>query len=92
MTDFHLDDYRIAKLEVKPGDIVVVKIDCIIREELRTRIGEYFKPITEKGVKILVIEKGVDLSVLTFDEIQSRAQASPLAGDGTHEPASDALS
>jgi hypothetical protein len=72
-------EFRIAKLEVKPGDVLVVKVDDHITRDRALIIQHKLQTRLPKGVKALVLDKGIDLSVLTFDEIQERARRTDAA-------------
>jgi hypothetical protein len=72
-------DFRIAKLEVKPGDVLVVKIATRITEQIAHDLKLRFEARLPDGVKVLVLDSGIDLSVLSFEEIERRAKLSEAA-------------
>lgn len=68
-------EFLVAKLNLSPGDVLVVKFDVPLSSVAAVRVREQFQDKLPDGVKVLIIERGIDLSVLTFDEIQQRATA-----------------
>ena len=75
-------EFRIAKLEVKPGDVLVFKF----ASEFNAEIANHFQKVAEntlpEGSKWLFLGHDCDLSVLTFDEIHSRIIETPAVRDG----------
>lgn len=65
-------EFRIAKLEMKPGDVLVAKFDCKLGPDARNIVTGIIDDVVPKGTRYLILERGADLSVLTFDEIHSR--------------------
>jgi hypothetical protein len=61
-------EFRIAKLELGSGDVLVVKTD-------RQPQHEVFRGLVPTHVKVLYIPSDVDLAVLTRKEIEERAAA-----------------
>jgi hypothetical protein len=72
-------DFRIAKLEVKPGDVLVVKIATRITDQIAHDLKLRFEARLPDAVKVLVLDSGIDLSVLSFEEIERRAKLSEAA-------------
>lgn len=72
-------EFRIAKLEVKAGDMLVVKCDGYLSLEMSKKLKQQFKDRLPEGVQVLILDKGLDLAVLTFDEIQRRATLADAA-------------
>lgn len=60
-------EYRIAKLELAPGDILVVKCSKLPNHEV-------LSTVVPNGVRILYVPPDVELSVLTRAEIEERAR------------------
>lgn len=60
-------DYRIAKLEVRPGDLLVMKCKGCIDNETARRIKGQFTGLLPDRAKVIVIDDQTDLSVLAFD-------------------------
>lgn len=71
MSDDPQLDYRIARLRIKPGEIVVVKLDFEMTGEQMLDTERFF---AEKlgTTEILVLDKRADLSVLTPAQIKER--------------------
>jgi carbamoylphosphate synthase small subunit len=59
-------EFRIAKLQLEEGDILVVKTDCPVRHDV-------LEHIIPRGVKILYVPNDLELSVLTKAEIEAKA-------------------
>lgn len=68
-------EFRIAKLKVKPGDMLVAKIADRVSDDVWKRLQGMFKGVLPEGVRVLVLDQGLDLAVLTFDEIERRSKA-----------------
>jgi hypothetical protein len=66
MTDVEGWEFRIAKLELAPGDVLVVKGPT--PPEWRA-----MSAIVPPGVRLLIIPPEVELSVLTRAEIEEKA-------------------
>lgn len=75
-------EFRIAKLEINSGDVLVCKFDTHLGYEAHKHINKTLMDIAPSGVKCLILEKGMELSVLTFDEIHSRIIETPAARGG----------
>lgn len=67
-------EFRIAKLSLNPGDILVVKINKIISVEMAQVVKKTVLEATGHR-KIMVIDGDTDLAVLTSSEIEARAAA-----------------
>jgi hypothetical protein len=65
-------DAEIGKLDLAPGDILVVKVDRMIPSETADRIAAHVKPKLPDGVQVLVIDPAIELSVLTRAEIDAK--------------------
>jgi hypothetical protein len=63
-------EFRIARLELEAGDILVVKTD-------RKHNHDVMRSLVPGGVRVLYIPSDVELSVLTKAEIESRATGEP---------------
>jgi hypothetical protein len=59
-------EFRIAKLDLQEGDVLVVKSDMEPRHEV-------IADVVPSGVKVLYIPNDLELSVLTRAEIEARA-------------------
>lgn len=64
--------FEIAKLQLKPGDVLVVKTDRPMSNEATDRTRKHLAGLLPQGVTTMIIDRGVNLSVLTRDEIQGR--------------------
>jgi len=65
-------EYRIAKLELAPGDVLVVKAARASSVADLELVIKYVEPFVPADCKVLAIDGTVDLSVLTRAEIESR--------------------
>lgn len=65
-------EYRIGKLELKTGDVLIVKHDGHLTAEQAERVRRTFKLLVQNS-KVFVIDRGTDLSVLTAAEIAGLA-------------------
>jgi hypothetical protein len=59
-------EFQIAKMTVKPGDVIVLKVNTDITEKQRTVIRERLKSIWPKN-EVLVLHKDVTLGVMVPD-------------------------
>jgi hypothetical protein len=66
-------DVEIGKLHLKPGDVLVVRTESRIPMQVSERIRDLVQPKLPSGVQCLVIDPGIDLSVLTRAEIDAKA-------------------
>ena len=68
MTDpvlnFTAVDLAIAKLELAPDDILVLKLDAIIDNETQRRFHDHFKSLRPDGGRVFVLDKTADISVV----------------------------
>jgi leucyl aminopeptidase (aminopeptidase T) len=62
---------EIAKLLLQPGDVLVVRVP-IVTHVLAERIHESMRNSLPPGVRVLVVDRDVELSVLTRAEIEAR--------------------
>lgn len=75
MSDLDIE-YRIAKMQLCPGDVLVVKLDVgALSQDMQARAVDYFRAHVPNGVQFMVIDRGVQLSILTADEIKKRVSA-----------------
>lgn len=63
------DEYRIGRLRLGPGDTLVVKLNHRIDPPMAVRLRAELATQVPEGIKILVVDPSLDLSVLTKDEI-----------------------
>jgi hypothetical protein len=64
--------FEIAKLQLTPGDVLVVKTDRPMSQDATERTRKHLTGILPQGVKTMIIDRGVDLSILTKTEIDER--------------------
>ena len=58
------DEYKIGRLQVRPGDILVVKINGRASKAVIDRVSEAFRQKLP-NVEALVIDDDIDLSILS---------------------------
>lgn len=58
------EEFTITKLDAKPGDTLVIRVDHTLTREIADRIRAAVEPNLPELVKVLVIGKDVELSVL----------------------------
>lgn len=56
---------EIAKLSLRPGDVLVARAAVRLSREQHQRLSRLFAGVLPDGVKTLVVDDSVDLSVLT---------------------------
>lgn len=65
---------RIERLELKPGDRLIVKFNGYLTKPMAEGIRDQFAAdVLPAGVKAYIIDKGIDLSVVTAAELEARA-------------------
>lgn len=69
MSDLKIEG-SIAKLCLSRGDVLVVKIDDILSNEMCSSIRALLRDYVPDGVKIMVLQRGIELSVLSAKEEQ----------------------
>lgn len=66
-------EFRIARLTLTSDDVLVVKVSTTLTPEMAVRMHIYFERKVPVGVKVLIVESGTELSVLTRADIDARA-------------------
>jgi hypothetical protein len=78
-------EYKIARMDLRPGDILVVKSQHTLSYETVVRIQSDFERVAP-GHKIMVVDKSLDLSILTAAEIEKRAAGEVLPAEPVDVP------
>jgi hypothetical protein len=65
-------EFRIARLALRPGDILVLKPRRPLSKTARDHIKQCFKRVAP-GAKCLVLQDGMELAILTREEIERGA-------------------
>lgn len=73
MNEMDIMTVEIAKLTLAHGDVVVVKCDEPVPDDMARRMRETIGRCVPEGVKVLVLDDSLDLMVLTRAEIDARA-------------------
>lgn len=72
-------EFKIARLELRAGDILVLKIKNSPPREALRKWSDHIERIS--GHRCFVLENGADLDVLTAEEVERR-----LSDDATAQP------
>lgn len=64
--------FEIGKLQMKNGDVLVVKTQRPMSNEVTERVRKHLKGLLPRDVTVMIIDSGVELSVLTKAEIDER--------------------
>lgn len=62
-----MDELKIARLDAKAGDTIVLKVHGRITDETQARLHKYATDQLPDGVKVMVIDESVDISVVGVD-------------------------
>lgn len=56
---------EVQRLEMKPGDVLVLKVDNFLTVDAKSHIRDVLKAaIGETGAKALILERGMEIGVL----------------------------
>lgn len=64
-------EYRIARLRLSPGDVLIVKVGHTLDAAIGGRIRELFEKATASRNAVLVIDNSIDLQVIDGRLMQS---------------------
>lgn len=64
--------FEIGKLQLRDGDVLVIKTDRPMSHDATERVRKHLKGLLPRDVTIMIIDRGVELSVLTKAEIDDR--------------------
>ena len=64
--------FEIGKLQLREGDVLVVRTDRPMSHQATETTRKHLRDLLPRGVTIMIIDKGVELSVLTKAEINER--------------------
>jgi hypothetical protein len=67
-------EFKIARLDLRSGDILVMRFKERLSRQQVDHMRATIDPII-KGHKVLVLESGADLAILTAAEIEARSTA-----------------
>lgn len=56
--------FQIAKLTIRPGDCVVVKVCTFLSSDQVKHLESYFTSRLPEGVKVVLLQRGLDLKVM----------------------------
>lgn len=68
-------EFEVARLRVEPGDVVVVKVHAVISDEVARRLRDQISTQLPPKTPMIVIDKNVDLMVLTKADIEQGVKA-----------------
>lgn len=67
-TDTRLPIQSVRRLDVKPGDVLVIKVgDCVYQDKALQHLGAYLRELLPNDVKIVCTTSNVDFAVLAGD-------------------------
>lgn len=58
-------EFEIARLNLKPGDVLIAKYRGALSRDVAARIRDQMKDAFPEGVRVFVIDQNLDLSVLS---------------------------
>lgn len=64
--------YEIAKLRMEPGDVLVIKVHAVLTADVAKKIRDQIANQIPGKAPVILIDKNVDLSLLTRAEIEQR--------------------
>ena len=65
---------RLAVLKPEPGDVLVVNIDAVLNHEQRNQVrASLFPTLTKLGCKVILLEKGMSLTLVKKTEVEDAA-------------------
>ena len=67
-------EYRVGKLSLAPGDVLVAKVDTVLSLAQHDYIRQNLSASLPEGVKALVLDSRMDLSILTKADIDARTE------------------
>lgn len=67
-------EFKISRLDLRPGDILVVRCPFLITAATAARLAAAVKEATG-GHRALILDGGMDLAILTAAEIEARSTA-----------------
>lgn len=59
-----IPEFQIAKLELREGDTLVLRMEAVLRHEIRDALYDSLKKIVPEGVKCAILDGGMTLEVL----------------------------
>lgn len=73
LTEADILEYRVGRLELHRGDVLVVKLERDSSMEEINRIAQMFGGFIGPSCRLLIIPPGIDLTIMTREEIDARA-------------------
>ncbi len=75
---------EIAKLSLRPGDLLVLTLPGHVTDEVRSQAGALFAKLAPEGANVVVLDGGATLSVVRPEEVLAEdavqaATSTPLA-------------
>lgn len=64
----------IQVLRMRPGDVLVVKADCVVSREMGVWLSNYLKARLPAGIQCLIVDKPLSLSLLRPPPAQRKAR------------------
>jgi hypothetical protein len=63
-----IDEFQIAKLQLAPGDVLVVRCNQTVTQDIAMQVREYVKGHLPADIEVLVITPEIELSVVKKTE------------------------
>lgn len=64
-----ITELQVAKLDMKPGDVLIVKSPVALTKEQWEALRESFKIALPKNTRVVFLTSSLELSVLHFDAV-----------------------
>jgi hypothetical protein len=75
-------EYQIARLNLMPGDILVVKLKTPCTQTVYMAIAQSLRRIIGPNPRFLILDHTLDIAVLTREQIEAQAAATEAAASG----------
>lgn len=72
-TKYAVVELKVGKLALKAGDLLVAQFVDIPNETTFHSLGRHLQSIVPDGAKVLLMMPGIDLTMITKEEIDRRA-------------------
>lgn len=66
--------FEVARLELKPGDVLAARVDRIVTSEAGERLRAYIQRQLPEGCRVVVLGPEISLSVVARAELERAAK------------------
>lgn len=80
MSDIDDIEFKIARLDLRPGDILVVKFPHLLSMAQARSMQAIIQRVAPDH-RSLILERGMDLAILTAAEIEGRSTGAPASDE-----------